>query len=296
MGSIAIKAVAKVSGKRSVVDIHTHLYPKFYLDLLEARSEIPYVRAFPPDNQLRLINRAADNGRPMVPHFYDVKTKIAFMDNHQIDISVLSLGNPWLDFLPSDTAGKVAQEVNNSTNELCAIYPGRLYFFAALPLSAPVSVILVEISRLKSLPYARGIVLGTNGMGPGLDDVNLVPIYKALAEASLPIFLHPHYGLPPAVYGPQSKEYGQIMPLALGFPMETTIALTRLILSGGFTAVPDLQIIAAHSGGTLPFLAGRIESCIEHDRLWDSQGKITDPTRKTVWEVLRNNIYLDGVI
>ena len=296
MATAAARAAAKSTLKTPIVDIHTHLYPPFYIDLLKARTEIPYVRAFPPDNQIRLVNRAADNGRPMVPHFFDVKTKIAFMDHHNIDISVLSLGNPWLDFLPSDTAGQVAQEINDSTNSMCAEYPGRLYFFAALPLSAPQSVVFGEIARLKSVPYARGVVLGTSGLGHGLDDPTLIPIFKALADASLPIFLHPHYGLPASVYGPHGKEYGQVMPLALGFPMETTIALACLILSGCFTVVPDLQIIASHSGGTLPFLAGRIESCIQHDRLLDSKGKINDPTRKTVWDVLKNNIYLDGVI
>jgi aminocarboxymuconate-semialdehyde decarboxylase len=293
MATITARAALK---KSPIVDIHTHLYPPFYIDLLKARSEIPYVRAFPPDNQLRLVNRAADNGRPMVPHFYDVKTKISFMDYHNIDISVLSLGNPWLDFLPSDTAGRVAQEINDATNSMCSEYPGRLYFFAALPLSASPSVVFAEIARLKTVPYARGIVLGTSGLGNGLDDPNLVPIFKALAEASLPIFLHPHYGLPATVYGPRGKEYGQVMPLALGFPMETTIALACLIMSGCFTAVPNLQIIASHSGGTLPFLAGRIEGCFQHDRLLDSKGLINDPTRKTVWDVLKNNIYLDGVI
>lgn len=157
-------------------------------------------------------------------------------------------------------------------------------------------MILSEISRLKKISYAKGIVLGTSGLGKGLDDPNLLPIFKALANENLPVFLHPHYGLPAEVYGDRRKEYGQVMPLALGFPMETTIALARLILSGCFSEVPNLQIIASHSGGTLPFLAGRIESCIQHDRLLASEGKITDPSRKTVWDVLRNNIYVDGVI
>jgi aminocarboxymuconate-semialdehyde decarboxylase len=296
MATCAKMTATKNTLRSPVVDIHTHLYPPFYIDLLKARNEIPYVRAFPPDNQLRLINRAAENGRPMVPHFYDIKTKIAFMDHHKIDISVLSLGNPWLDFLQPDTAGQIAQDINDSTNAMCAEYPGRLYFFAALPLSATLSVVLAEISRLKRIPYARGIVLGTSGLGHGLDDPDLLPVFKALAEESLPIFLHPHYGLPATAYGPRGKEYGQVMPLALGFPMETTIALARLILFGCFSAVPTLQIIASHSGGTLPFLAGRIEACIQHDRLLESEGKINDPQRKTVWDVLKNNIYLDGVI
>jgi len=29
--------------------------------------------------------------------------------------------------------------------------------------------------------------------------------------------------------------------------------------------VPDLKLLLAHSGGTLPFLAGRLDSCVKHD-------------------------------
>lgn len=71
-------------------------------------------------------------------------------------------------------------------------------------------------------------------MGEGLDDPNLLPIYCALVEAGLLIFLHPNYGLPEEVWGKRAKEYGQILPISMGFPLETTIAMTRLILSSVF--------------------------------------------------------------
>jgi predicted TIM-barrel fold metal-dependent hydrolase len=45
----------------------------------------------------------------------------------------------------------------------------------------------------------------------------------------------------------------------------------------------------------LPFLAGRIESCIEHDAHLKAEGKL-GKSRKTVWEILKKNIYLDAVV
>ena len=56
-----------------------------------------------------------------------------------------------------------------------------------------------------------------------------------------------------------------------------------------------MQMILAHSGGTLPFLAGRIESCVLHDGHLVREGKVT-PQRRTVWDVLRSQMYLDAVI
>ncbi|KAH8812623.1 hypothetical protein F5884DRAFT_878384 [Xylogone sp. PMI_703] len=291
-----------------IVDVHSHLYPPSYIELLKARTEIPYVRAFPPSNQLCLCNRPPQNsnntvsgnpqtppGRVLHPHYYDISEKIAFMDNHSIDISVLSLGNPWIDFLGSNTAEEVAQETNNAMNDICKEHPGRLFFFATLPLGASEPIILSELSRLATLDQVRGVVMGTGGLGDGLDDPNLIPLFKALADSSLPIFLHPNYGLPSSVWGSRGSNYGQVLPLSMGFPMETTIALTRLYLSGVFSTVPKLQIIVAHSGGCLPFLAGRVEACIEHDKKWESDGRLTTD-RQTLWDVLKNNLYLDGVI
>lgn len=79
------------------------------------------------------------------------------------------------------------------------------------------------------------------------------------------IFLHPHYSVPSELFGP--LENGHVLPLALGFPFETTIAVSRMILSGVFDRIPHLKMMIAHSGGTLPFLAGRLDSCVLHDPL-----------------------------
>ena len=287
--------------KSPIVDIHTHVYPPSYIDLLKSRSSIPYIRTFPPSSSLRLVilpaedTKSTSRGRPVGAEYYDINEKIKFMNTHSIDISVISLANPWLDWVPASEASKAAQVINDEVNAECGKFPGRLFAFATLPLSGGKNVIVDEIQRLKGLRFMRGIILGTTGLGKGLDDPELLPIFKSLQEAKLPIFLHPHYGLPGSVWGERANDYGHVLPLALGFPLETTIAVTRMILAGVFEKVPELQMILAHSGGTLPFLAGRIESCIAHDAHLKAEGKL-GKGRKTVWEVLKKNIYLDAVI
>lgn len=70
-------------------------------------------------------------------------------------------------------------------------------------------------------------------------------------------------GIDAASYG--EAENGHVLPLALGFPFETTTSISRMILAGVFDQFPALKILVAHSGGTLPFLAGRLDSCVLHD-------------------------------
>lgn len=287
-----------------VVDIHTHMYPPAYMELLRSRTTVPYVRTFPdaPDSSRLIILPGEDSastpstsrGRPIGPEYYDISRKIAFMDQHRIDTSVISLANPWLDFLPPAEAGDAARRINDDVDALCAAHPGRLYAFGTLPLSGATDGVVVEVERLSGLKYMRGVIMGTSGLGSGLDDAALDPVYAALEKHQQVIFLHPHYGLPAEVYGPRASEYGHVLPLALGFPLETTIAVTRMLLSGVWDRFPRLQVLLAHSGGTLPFLAGRIESCIAHDGHLKALGKTSN--RRDVWDVLKNNIYLDAVI
>lgn len=143
----------------------------------------------------------------------------------------------------------------------------RLYGFGLLPLvpGIPISSLLDTVSQIKSLPYLRGIILGTRGLGKGLDDPELEPLWSSLASSGLVVFLHPHYGVDSKAFG--EMENGHVLPLALGFTFETTTAASRLILSGVLDRHPDLHILLAHSGGALPALSSRLASCVAHDPL-----------------------------
>jgi aminocarboxymuconate-semialdehyde decarboxylase len=51
----------------------------------------------------------------------------------------------------------------------------------------------------------------------------------------------------------------------LGFPFETTLSISRLIVTGTFDRFPKLKILVAHAGAALPSLIGRLDSCVHHD-------------------------------
>ena len=285
-----------------VVDVHTHMYPPAFVKLLKSRTEVPYIREVFDSTIARLIILPGEDdpakppharGRPLGPDYWDLERKIQFMSIHGIDVSVVSLANPWLDFLPPENAAETAVEINDDLNNSCNKYPGRLYGFGTLPLSGGVQVGAQEVQRLKTLDRMRGVIIGTTGLGGGLDDPTMHPIWQSLESTGTLVFLHPHYGLPTEVYGPHAGEYGHVLPLGLGFPLETTIAITRMFLSGVFDKFPRLQILLAHSGGTLPFLAGRIESCIAHDAYLKSQNRRLS---RNLWQVLKSNIFLDAVV
>jgi aminocarboxymuconate-semialdehyde decarboxylase len=82
---------------RKVVDIHTHVYPPRYLSLLRARTSLPLIRPGPnATSPERLIilpdedkSQSTSSGRPIGPEYHDINVKLAFMERHQIDVSVI---------------------------------------------------------------------------------------------------------------------------------------------------------------------------------------------------------------
>jgi predicted TIM-barrel fold metal-dependent hydrolase len=68
--------------------------------------------------------------------------------------------------------------------------------------------------------------------------------------------VHPHYVVARGALG----GYGHALPVSLGFPFETTAAIARLVFGGVLQRHPGLRIVASHGGGTIPFLAGRMDA------------------------------------
>ncbi len=145
----------------------------------------------------------------MTRHYSSLEQKLHFMDTHHIDISVLSLANPWLDFLdPADSGGGGPAR---------RVHERRLRGHVR---AAPGSALLLRhpavdgISRdhpavyhacpwPEALPWrhprddgARGEASMTRHCSRSL---------TALGDAGTIVFLHPHYGLPNDVWGPRCR-------------------------------------------------------------------------------------------
>ncbi|KZT57094.1 amidohydrolase 2 [Calocera cornea HHB12733] len=260
--------------RKLLIDIHTHLYLPRYAQLLRARSQIPRITTLNGEERLVILAGEAATGRPVGPSYWDRDAKLRFMDTHGIAISIVSPANPWLDFLPPAPALQTCEALNSDLEEYCATSPEvelggrrrkRLYGMGYLPVvpGQEVGGVCAAVEALGKLPHIKGVILGTQGLGKGLDDPALLPMWESIAKAGLVVFLHPHYGMPPEVWGAQ--ENGHVLPLALGFPFETTTAVARLILTGILDKLPALKLLLAHSGGALPVLSSRLASCIAHD-------------------------------
>jgi len=239
-----------------IIDVHTHLYPQDYLDALARRSEPPFVQD-EADGSRTFRIFPDDGGRPVTESYWSVDAKVAFMDRHGISRSVVSLGNPWLDPFEGEEAVALALRLNEWFAGLEARTGGRVLGMGCLPSAAGVPDIVSMVREIAATEGLYGVMTGTRLAGLPFDAAELDDVWRVLAETRLPVLVHPHYGVGVEEMG----GYGHSLPLAMGFPYETALALTKLSMSGVLTRHPDLRIIGSHGGGVLPFLAGRLDGC-----------------------------------
>jgi predicted TIM-barrel fold metal-dependent hydrolase len=250
--------MAALSSSPLVVDVHSHIYPRSFADHLRRRATPPFVVAVDGVERFQLF--PGDVGVPFSEDFHDITAKLRFMDEAGIGHTVLSVGNPWLDLDPGPASVPLADSINADMLELTAQAPDRLSAMCLLP-NHDIASAVACIESLAADGRAAGMVTGTTICGLDLDSPELAPVWSSLADADLPLLVHPLSGLASNVVRGQ----GQALTLALSFPFETTVAVARLLVSSVLRRYPRLRVIASHGGGTLPYLYGRLSRAVEVD-------------------------------
>mgnify|MGYP001080806132 CR=1 FL=1 len=238
-----------------LIDVHSHIYPPVFLDLLRTRSRYPRVATVGGVDRFIIFPEEDDpghpTGRPIDEAFWSVDAKLAFMDRAGISRTVVSLGNPWLDPFPGPGSADHAEAINDELIRIAESSGGRIVSVGVLPSSSPDEAATVIRTIGRPEHPLRGIVTGPRICGLALDDERLEPVWQALDDTGLPWMLHPSDGLGIA----EMEGYGQALPIALAFPFETTLAVTRYVLAGVMRRHPHVRLLVSHGGGTLPFLA-----------------------------------------
>ena len=242
-----------------LIDAHSHIYPRLYIDLLRGRDQFPRVAEHEGREYFVIFEEeeaaGPGGGRPFDRTYWDLHEKLRFMDANGIARTVVSLGNPWLDPFAGSDSPDLARAVNQELAGFEQRTAGRILGMGVLPANEVVAAVQVA-SEVAETPGLYGLVTGRRICGLTLDHEGLEPFWTALAELGVPLLVHPHY----AAATDQLKGFGHALPVAVGFPFETTIALARLVLAGILHRHPGLKVVASHAGGALPFLAGRLDA------------------------------------
>jgi uncharacterized protein len=191
---------------------------------------------------------------------HDLNDRFRAMDAIGNYRQIISLPNPPIETLTGPTeAPRIARIANDAMARLVARHPDRFpAFVASLPMHDADDT-LSELTYAIGNLGARGVQIFTNVKGHPLDEPQFSSIFAAMAEFDLPIWLHPARTPSQADYNSEERSRYELW-WCFGWPYETTMAMSRLALSGVFDRHPKLKIIAHHLGGMIPYCDKRIEN------------------------------------
>jgi aminocarboxymuconate-semialdehyde decarboxylase len=240
----------------AVIDVHTHMLTSEYLAFLDKHGGPKYEHKPTPAGQDSIWMQGAPF-MTLMPEMWDYDARIRDMDKAGVDLAVVSLTCPNAYFGDEAVSVRAAQMVNDSMAEQQRARPDRIAWFTSLPWQYADAAI-AELERTTAAG-AVGVMVIANIDGMNLTHADFAPVWKAIDDRGLPVLVHPT--APLGTPDMSLDEYGLVPPI--GFMIDTTLAVARMILDGFLDRYPNLKIIAAHGGATLPYLAGRLDRCHE---------------------------------
>jgi predicted TIM-barrel fold metal-dependent hydrolase len=196
-------------------------------------------------------------GRPLLQPAntrWTAEQSIEDMDRGGVAAAVVSITNPGLWFGDPAQSRRLARACNEYGARLVSDYPARFGLFAAIPLP-DVNAALAEVAYAYDTLKSDGIALFTSYGDTWLGNPTFRPVMEELNRRRAVVTVHPtaadccrNLAYAPGV-GPGSIEYGT----------DTTRAIMGVAFSGDAVRYPEIRFIWSHAGGTVPFLAGRIE-------------------------------------
>ncbi len=225
------------------IDIYTHFFPgEFYAKMTQAAPRLENI------------------GKRMqaVVAIHDLDERFRQMDPFGDYRQMISLPNPPLEEITdAETGAELARVANDAMAELVLKNPNRFPGFIAALAMHDMDTAMVELHRAIKELGARGVQIFTNVDGKPLDLPQYQPLFDAMAEYDLPIWLHPTRPASHSDYASEERSRYE-MWWCFGWPYETSIAMTRLVFSGLFDRHPAIKIVTHHMGGMIPFFDGRI--------------------------------------
>jgi len=245
------------SGKKLVVDLHTHILPKHWPNLKEKYGYGGWVEL---DHHHPCKAKMIIDGRmfrEIDDNCYNPDTRLIECDRDGVDVQVLSTVPVMFSYWakPQDTLD-LSQYLNDHVAQVVSENPKRFVGLGTLPMQAP-ELAVQELRRCIQDLGLAGVQIGSHVNGKNLDDPSFFPIFEEAEKLGAAIFIHPWDMLG------KERMNKYWMPWLVGMPTETAIAMCSLIFGGVLERLPKLKLAFAHGGGSFPQIIGRLDHGFE---------------------------------
>lgn len=217
------------------IDLHHHFLPQAYIK---------------EDQRLGGITHGATSAARL--ESWTPEQSIEVMDRNGIERAVGSISMPGVWRGDVELSHRLSRVWNEGAAQAARDHPTRLGFFAVI---APPDTdgALKEITYALDVLKADGIALVSNYGGKSLGDPTFAPVLAELDRRRAVVYVHPTVAPCCANLVPG------LIPQIIEFPADTTRTITSLLFTGTLARLTGIRWIFSHGGGTLPFLAARLE-------------------------------------
>jgi aminocarboxymuconate-semialdehyde decarboxylase len=228
-----------------VVDFHTHMLDEELREICTSRNAISSFG--------KKETRPSDTLRA----FLDPEQQIADMDERGIDMHVTFTGPVHMSAWWADgpTALKLTQRMNDIIAGWVQRWPTRFVGTATLP-TQDVSLSIQELKRGVTELGHKAVLLPTNVDGVYLGDHKFWPLWEAIRELDIAVFIHPE-----GIRDPWYHKFA--LWNSIGQQIEEAKVAASIIYEGLLDAVPGLKIVIAHGGGYFATCMGRLDRNVE---------------------------------
>jgi predicted TIM-barrel fold metal-dependent hydrolase len=218
------------SAAAGMIDVHLHLIPQFYRDIVYEAGTGPAIARYPD---------------------WTPALALDVMDRHGVALAILSLAQPGVGFLPTDKAASLARRCNDYAAGLIAQHPQRFGCFGLLPMHDMDAAIAEAGYCLETLGF-EGICLFASYGEKFLGDPFFDPLLAYLDDRAAVVHVHPSLH-------PSSRSLALPWPaFMIEYVFDTTRAAVNLLFSGALERFANIRFILSHAGGTLPYIAWRL--------------------------------------
>lgn len=235
-----------------IIDVHSHaLNEKFLFDL--QRNTVAGWSSERDAKGGFWVRRPGEQPHSLDPNLHHMQRRLESLRRRQVECQLFGPSPGFMSWQGGAAGVELARTINAHAKEIEAQSQGLMEAMAILPLGEPERAV-AELERAVDEGGFRSVMLPTSAGARPLDDAAFADLFAVIERRELLIFMHPTTAFPTDRFGING------MNVLLGWPFETTLAVSRLIFGGVFERHPALKLILSHSGGNLMFLRGRLDA------------------------------------
>jgi aminocarboxymuconate-semialdehyde decarboxylase len=240
-----------------LIDTHIHALPLSLLNQI-TDHEVDGLSAAKVDGGWRVSVPGGAEPKLVRPPMTDAGRRAAWARTQGLTAQIVS---PWLDAQPTGAMPEAAaRDWARRLNTALAEQENGNGVLATVALTGQAGR---DLEIAVDQDGMAGLILSTNPAGvTDLADPALEGLWETVAGLGVPVVLHPPTDGPARAL-PGSAEFGNTFCRLV----DTTFAVTKLLLSGVLDRHPGLRVIVVHGGGFLPYQSMRLDGGHRADKL-----------------------------